>query len=135
MKDDSSRPNSIFKMNNKLIWIVKDFEVVAESDARIGNPVPIDPSTFSAGNEPDVAAAVAATAMSASVPTTPSPSGKLTATTNPVAAPAGPLKRPLESPDSEPMDERLVLQLRATYAVLITCSIDCPYLNETCLEC
>ena len=27
MKDDGDRPNSIFKMNNKLIWIVRDFEV------------------------------------------------------------------------------------------------------------
>ena len=27
MRDDGLRPNSIFKMNNKLIWIVRDFEV------------------------------------------------------------------------------------------------------------
>ena len=46
MKSGSDRKNTFVKLNNKFIWIVKVFEVVAEAGTRIGNPVPLDPAQF-----------------------------------------------------------------------------------------
>jgi len=95
MKDESSRPNSVFKMNNKLIWIVKDFEVIAKPDVRIGNPASFDPSNI-----------LSQSSDQAPVPTTPSPSFKAVPSNGISAPPAGPSKRPLDSPNNDYTGDR-----------------------------
>jgi hypothetical protein len=96
MTNAGTRPNTIFKMNNKLVWIVRDFEVVAEPGQRIGNPAPFDPANVA----PDPADQLPA-------PTTPSSSGAKLAPES-STPPAVPLKRPFGSTDREDVDERFV---------------------------
>ncbi len=84
-------PNTIFKMSNKLIWVVKNFEVLASDlTERIGNPSNFDMSSLITNLE----------AAENPTPATPSPSSRGASALSSVP-PAGPSKRSHDASDRE----------------------------------
>ncbi len=83
--------NTMFKMGNKLIWVVKNFEVLASDlTERIGNPSNFDMSSVSSNQE----------AAETPTPATPSPSSRGSAGCG-SAPPAVPSKRSHDTSERE----------------------------------